>query len=103
MAGMRKQFSAEFKAKVALEALKDQKTLAELASEYGAHPTQISAWRNQLKDQMASVFGRSESKTIQEKDELIEQLYKNIGKLQVESDWLKKNYIFERRGEESHD
>ena len=90
MAGMRKQFSAEFKAKVALEALKDQKTLAELASEYGAHPTQISAWRNQLKDQMALVFGRSESKTIQEKDELIERLYKNIGKMQVESDWLKK-------------
>jgi transposase-like protein len=90
MAGIRKQFSAEFKAKVALEALKDQKTLAELASEYGAHPTQISAWRNQLKDQMATVFGRTESKSLQEKDELIEQLYKNIGKLQVESDWLKK-------------
>ena len=90
MAGIRKQFSAEFKAKVALEALKDQKTLAELASEYGAHPSQISVWRNQLKDQMSTVFGRSESKTIQEKDELIERLYKNIGKMQVESDWLKK-------------
>ena len=95
MAGIRKQFSAEFKAKVVLEALKDQKTLAELASEYGARLSQISAWRNQFKDQMASVFGRSESRTIQEKDELIERLYKNIGKMQVENDWLKKNYIFE--------
>ena len=90
MAGMRKQFSSEFKAKVALEALKEQKTIAELASEFSVHPSQISAWRNQLKEQMSIVFGHTESKSLQEKDELIEQLYKNIGKLQVESDWLKK-------------
>ena len=90
MAGMRKQFSADFKAKVALEALKEQKTITELASEFSVHPSQISAWRNQLKEQISMVFGKTESKSIQEKDELIEQLYKNIGKLQVESDWLKK-------------
>jgi len=92
MAGMRKQFSADFKAKVALEALKEQKTIAELASEFSVHPSQISAWRNQLKEQMSVVFGKTESKNIQEKDELIDQLYKNIGKLQVEADWFKKKF-----------
>ena len=90
MTGIRKQFSKDFKAKVALEALKEQKTITELASEFSVHPSQISAWRNQLKEQISMVFGKTESKSIQEKDELIEQLYKNIGKLQVESDWLKK-------------
>jgi transposase len=90
MTGIRKQFSADFKAKVALEALKEQKTMAELSSEFSVHPSQVSAWRNQLKDEMSTVFGRTESKSLHEKDELIEQLYKNIGKLQVEADWLKK-------------
>lgn len=93
MAGIRKQFGKEFKAKVALEALKEQKTMAELSSEFGVHQSQIAAWRNQLKEQMASVFGRSESDELKEKDALIEQLYKNIGKLQVESDWLKKKLM----------
>ena len=82
MAGMRKQFSADFKAKVALEALKEQKTMAELSSEFGAHPSQISTWRNQLKEQISMVFGKTESKSLQEKDELIERLYKSIGKMQ---------------------
>jgi len=92
MAGIRKQFSADFKAKVALEALKEQKTIAELSSEFSVHPSQISTWRNQLKEQMGLVFGRSESKSLQEKDDLIEELYKNIGKLQVEVDWFKKKF-----------
>lgn len=92
MAGIRKQFSADFKAKVALEALKEQKTIAELSSEFGVHPSQVSTWRNQLKEQMSTVFGRTESKSLEEKDELIEQLYKNIGKLQVEVDWFKKKF-----------
>ena len=92
MAGIRKKFSDDFKAKVALEALKEQKTMAELSSEFSVHPSQVSAWRNQLKEQMGSVFGRSESKSLQEKDDLIEELYKNIGKLQVEVDWFKKKF-----------
>jgi len=69
-----RQFSDEFKAKVALEALKGQKTTAELASEYQVHPTQINVWRNQLKENMASVFGKPDNKVIKEKDETIEQL-----------------------------
>jgi len=92
MTGIRKQFSKDFKAKVALEALKEQKTITELASEFSVHPSQISAWRNQLKEQMASIFGRSDNEELHEKDELIDQLYKNIGKLQVEVDWFKKKF-----------
>jgi len=92
MGGMRKQFSKEFKAKVALEALKEQKTMAELSSEFGVHVSQIAAWRNQLKEQVGSIFGRSDSQELRTKDELIDQLYKNIGKLQVEVDWFKKKF-----------
>lgn len=92
MAGIRKKFSNEFRAKVALEALKEQKTMAELSSEFGVHKSQIASWRSQLKEQMASVFGRNDTEELRAKDELIEQLYKNIGKLQVEVDWFKKKF-----------
>jgi len=85
-----RQFSDEFKAKVALEALKGQKTTAELASEYQVHPTQINVWRNQLKENMASVFGKPDNKVIKEKDETIEQLQKIVGQMTLEHDWLKK-------------
>jgi transposase-like protein len=89
--GMRKQFTNEFKAKVALEALKGLKTMNELASEYGVHSTQITAWRNQLKEQAAGVFGNPHDKVMREQKELIDRLYKNIGQIQVENDWMKKN------------
>ena len=88
--GMRKQFSNEFKAKVAMEASKGLKTMSELASEYGVHPTQITSWKIQLKDHAAEVFGNPPDKSDKEQKELIEQLYKNIGRMQVENDWLKK-------------
>jgi len=88
--GIKKQFSDEFKAKVGLEALKGQKTVAELASEFDVHPTQINTWRALIKDRTASLFGHGDGKELKEKDELIERLYKNIGQLQVDVDWLKK-------------
>jgi transposase len=85
-----RQFGDEFKAKVALEALKGDKTMAQLASEYDVHPTQIGIWRTQLKDGMAGVFKGNETKVIREKDETIEQLQKIIGQMKLEHDWLKK-------------
>ena len=88
--GIKKTFSDEFKAKVGLEALKGQKTIAELASEFDVHPTQINAWRALIKDRTASLFGHGDGKVLKEKDELIDRLYKNIGQLQVDVDWLKK-------------
>jgi transposase-like protein len=88
---MRKTFSKEFKAKVALEALKGDKTIAELASEHKVHATQITAWRKQLKDSAAEIFGNGQSKALKEHQELVERLYKNVGQLQVENDWMRKN------------
>jgi len=88
--GMRKQFSNEFKAKVAFEALKGQKTIAEICSEFGVHATQVTTWRNTLKEQMVNVFGHNESAALKEKDETIEQLQKIVGQMKLESEWIKK-------------
>lgn len=85
-----RQFSDEFKAKVALEALKEKKTIAELASEYEVHPTQIVNWRNTLKERMSGVFRGPDKKVIKEKDATIEQLQKIVGQMKLEHDWLKK-------------
>jgi transposase-like protein len=87
---MRKQFSNEFKAKVALEALKNEKTIAELASQYEVHPTQITSWRNQLKEGAIEVFGNPHSKELKDKNELIDRLYKKIGQTEIEHEWLAK-------------
>ena len=85
----KKRYTAAFKSKVALEAIKGQKTISEIASEYEVHPAQVSQWKRQLRDGLEDVFtdprrtGRSEEK---EKD----RLYQEIGRLKVELDWLKK-------------
>ena len=86
----RKRYTKEFKAKVALEAIKGQKTVNEIASEFGIHSSQINDWKRQLLAGMPQVFDgqgeRREAATEAERD----QLYRKIGKLQVEVDWLKK-------------
>jgi transposase len=87
---MRKSFSNEFKAKVALAALRGDKTLSELASEFEVHPTQVTAWRNELKERALEIFGTSRDRAGKDKNELIEELYKTLGKMKVEHDWLKK-------------
>jgi transposase len=79
-----------FKAKVALEAIKEQKTIAELASLYGVHPTQITKWKRKALDFITQIFSETVQKQQRSDDELIQELYKQIGKLQVEKDWLKK-------------
>ena len=85
----KKRYTTAFKSKVALEAIKGQKTISEIASEYEVHPNQVSQWKRQLRDGLEDVFtdprrsGRSEEK---EKD----RLYQEIGRLKVELDWLKK-------------
>jgi putative transposase len=87
---MRKRFSNEFKAKVALAALKGDKTMNELASEFEVHPTQVSGWRNELKDRAMEIFGTPRDKAGENKNELIDELYKNLGQMKIEHDWLKK-------------
>lgn len=86
-----------FKAKVALEALKEDKTIAQLASLYEVHPTQIKQWKLLVANGVESLFTDKRKNGSSEKDELIEELYKQIGQLKVESDWLKKKIgIIER-------
>ena len=85
----RKRYTAAFKSKVALEALKGQKTLSEIASEYEIHPNQASQWKRQLQDGLQNIFtAPRQSNRSDEKEK--DKLYTEIGRLKVELDWLKK-------------
>jgi len=82
---VRKKYSKELKAQIALDAIKGQKTIAELASEYGVHANQISIWKKQLLDATPAAFSNGK-----DKDAERDHLYQKVGQLQIEVDWLKK-------------
>jgi transposase len=86
----RRKFSPEFKAKVALEAIKNQFTLAELSKKFDVSPVVISKWKGEFLDNMSAVFEKEHSKKKEEGPGL-EQLYAQIGELKVENDFLKKS------------
>ncbi|WP_322518472.1 transposase [Chitinophaga sancti] len=88
----RRKFNAAFKAKVAIEALKEQLTLAELAEKYDIHPTQITELKKQLLSGSEDVFdqGKKAGSDASDHQEEKDELYKQIGQLKVEVDWLKK-------------
>lgn len=90
MGSTRKNYPASFKVKVALAALKGDKTLAQLASEFGVHSNQIQQWKKRLLSEAATIFSSRRSKTEREAAELEAELYRQIGQLKVELDWLKK-------------
>ena len=87
---MRKNFSAEFMAKVALAALKEEKTIAELSSQYEVHRTQITKWRKRAQQGLIEIFQRKGNKLCKDNGELVDELYRQIGQLRVENEWLKK-------------
>jgi len=88
----RKFYSNEFKAKIALEAVKGYSSINEIAREYKVHPNQISLWKKQLIENLPGIFENTRGPKTDSNSELIDQLYRQIGKLQVEVEWLKKKY-----------
>jgi len=87
----RKKYSNDLKTKVALSAIKAQSTNNEIASEFGVHVSQVNRWKKQAIDGLSSVFGGKQGKTIKTMENERDLLFQQIGKLQVELDWLKKN------------
>ena len=85
----RRVFGGAFRAKVALAAVKGDKTLAELASHFDVHPNQVSAWRKELIERAAELF-EDRRRPKREDEASSEELYEQIGRLKMEVDWLKK-------------
>jgi len=92
----RKKFSAEFKAKVAIEAVHGLKTVNELAAEFEVHPNQVSFWKKQLCEAAPEIFSNGRSRNGRSEETLKDNLYQEIGQLKVELDFLKKKCGFER-------
>ena len=90
MASMRTKRTSEFKAKVALAAIRGDQTVTELASLYKVHPNQITTWKRQAQDQLVAAFDNKTAKSLKADEKLKEELYRQIGQLKVELDWLKK-------------
>lgn len=86
----RRQHSGAFKAKVALEAIRGERTLNELAADYGVHPVQITQWKRVALDALPEIFSSRRGSRQKEEEALKAALYQQIGQLKVELDWLKK-------------
>jgi transposase len=90
--GIKKNHTNEYKAKVALAALRDDRTTSELASEYGIHPIKIGLWKKTVIQGAPRLFDGGVTSSAKDKEQkaLTEELYGKIGKIEVENDWLKK-------------
>ena len=86
----RRHHSSEFKAKVALEALKCIEPVHVIAARFEVHPTQVTAWKKEIADRLPELFGRRTDHDPQAAAEREKELYRKIGQLQVENDWAKK-------------
>ena len=94
----RKQHSADFKARVAMAALSGEKTLAELSSEFGVHPTMISTWKQELTKRASELFARgNKAPAVDDAQKVIDDLHRKIGQLQVERDFLAGQPAISRR------
>jgi len=86
----RKNFSGEFKAKVALEAIRGIKTVNQIGQEFGVHPTQVGMWKKELQEQASGLFDAKRGPKPADPSASPERLYSEIGRLKMELDWLKK-------------
>lgn len=89
----RRKFSAEFKSKVCIEAVKEQQTIESLAKRYELHPTQINTWKKEFLQNSATVFEKEGKGGVDDKVQLIQALYAQIGELKVANDFLKKKLL----------
>lgn len=87
---IRKVFSPAFKAKVALEAVKEIETTGQLASRFSVHPTQIGVWKRKMLEGLEYIFSDHVKREKDKDREFVDELYKQIGKQKIEIDWLKK-------------
>lgn len=92
MSKSRRKFTAEFKTRVALDALSEEQSLSELASKHGVHPNQISQWKQQAKEQIAAGFAGKSQKAQQSDEARIKELHAKIGQLTVEKDFLQQAF-----------
>lgn len=90
--GKRPRYSAEFKARVALDAIRGGQTLAELASRHGVHPNLIGQWKRQAVENMATVFGGGAMTAVKDRETEVERLHAKIGQFAVERDFLSKAF-----------
>ena len=90
MTKKRKKYSGQFKFKIALEAVKGQVTINEIASSNNIHPNQVSTWKKQLLVEGPTVFGQQTAKKLQEQTAREAELFEQIGRLKMELEWLKK-------------
>src|SRR5947209_6450559 len=88
----RRQHSVDLKARVALEAIQERRTLNEIASEHGVHPTQVSAWKRQALESLSACFEGGVRVDGQELKRQQSELFEQIGRLKMELEWLKKKY-----------
>lgn len=95
MSNKRKQYNPQFKAKVALEAVRGEKTVAELSSQYSLHPTMINNWKRHLIEEANTLFegGRQKNENQGNQDAQIAELYRQIGQLKVERDFLEQRSV----------
>ena len=87
---MRKNYTGKFKAKVAIDVIRENETVSELSSKYQVHRTMLARWKKEALEGLPSVFSTAKKKTEKDNQTLIDELYKKIGQLEVENDWLKK-------------
>ena len=92
MNNLRKKYGPEEKAKIALEALKGELTYSQITSKYGPHSTQIANWKKILQEGIVNIFRDKRQRESQDQNQLIDELYKQVGQLKVELDWAKKKY-----------
>ena len=96
----RKTYDDNFKARVALEAIKGERTISEIATQFEVHPNQIIKWKKQLLENVSSLFSKKKDPEIEELRKLVEELYKKIGQQNIELEFLKKSTNSSRASKE---